>query len=306
MLNFSSFLVTSFLVTLLSTPFVIKISHKTNLMDHPADDPLKIHRTPIPVLGGLGILSGIIISLLLGLTLFNNLLQNILGLMIALLILFIIGLADDSRSLKPWTRILGQLFAALIVIFLSGFAINLIPHRLTNTIITIFYLLGAINAINLIDGIDGLATGITLVASASFLIGFIFLENTLGIILSLSLIGVCSGFLLYNTHPAKIFLGDNGSTLLGFLLGILAVLFTSTPSSLEIFLFPLLVLIVPILDTSLAIYRRVKIHTPLSLGDRDHLYDKLIKKGLSQNQTTFLMCSFGIIGGLSGIYLITH
>ena len=240
----------------------------------------------------------------MGVLFFREFQKEISALVVALFILFLIGLVDDYKGLKPATRLLGQLSASLIVIFISGFSVKFIPVPSISVFITLLYLMGAINAINLIDGLDGLAAGITLVASAGFLTGFILSGSSLGIIISLGLIGSSIGFLIYNFPPAKIFLGDNGSTVLGFLLGILAVLYSSKPYSITNLLFPLLVLLVPILDTCVTISRRIINGLPLFYGDREHLYDQLVKKGLSQRQTLFIMCCFGLLGSAAGIYLI--
>ncbi len=167
------------------------------------------------------------------------------------------GLVDDYKGLKPATRLLGHVSASLIVIFVSGFSVKCIPIPFLSVLFTLLYLVGAINAINLIDGLDGLAAGITLVAAAGFLAGFMLSGNPLGVTIALGLIGSSIGFLIYNFPPAKIFLGDNGSTVLGFLLGVLAVLYSSKPYSTTHLLFPILVLLVPILDTCVAIGRRM-------------------------------------------------
>lgn len=304
MIVFFSISLIALLVTLLFTPVAIKASHKTGLLDYPAGNPLKIHRAPMPLLGGMGILSGCLVTLLLGVLFFKDLQQEIAGLAIALLALFFIGLVDDARGLKPSTRLAGQFGAALIAIFVSGFSLKCIPAAPLCIAVTIFYIVGAINALNLIDGLDGLASGVTLVASMGFLAGFAASGNSLGVLISSGLLATSLGFLIFNFHPAKIFLGDNGSTLLGFLLGVLAVMYSAESSSPAQFLFPLLILIVPIGDTFLAISRRALKRKPLFHGDRDHVYDQLIKKGLSQKQTMLIMCLVGMAGALAANYLV--
>jgi len=303
------FLTTSsiaFLVTLLFTSISIKASYKTGFLDYPGGNPLKIHQVPTPLLGGLGILSGCLITLLLSVIFFKEFQQEIAGLVIALLILFFTGLLDDAKGLNPFLRLFGQLSAVFIAIRIGGFSVKLIPIMPISIAITIFYITGATNATNLIDGLDGLAAGITLVASMGFFTGFMTAGNSLGMLISSGLFGTSLGFLIFNFHPAKIFLGDNGSTILGFLLGILAVLYSAAPFSIKHLLFPLLILIVPISDTFLAISRRALKHMPLFHGDRDHVYDYLVKKGLSQRQTMMIMCLFGLAGALAANYLLTH
>ncbi len=205
------------------------------------------------------------------------------------------------------TRILGQLSAALIIIFISKIVVNIIPYWYINIPITLFCLIVVVNSINLLDGIDGLATGSTLVASGAFLIAFMLEGNILGIMISLSLIGVTAGFLIYNFNPAKIFLGDSGSTVLGLLLGVLTILFLSKPYSLVHFSIPILILAVPILDTGLAIGRRILKHKPVFHGDRDHFYDQLMKKGFSQKQTSLIGYLFGFLAALVAVsFMLVH
>lgn len=281
----------------------MKLAFRTKFLDFPQGDPIKIHKSPIPLLGGVGITLAIFSTLFFGSILFNERNQILIGIGIALGVLFLMGLYDDYKSLSPNKRLIGQFIAALIVISVSKLSVGLFPSSLINQIITILYLMALINAMNLLDGIDGLATGITLLASIGFLLGFIILGNSLGILISLALIGASAGFLIYNFAPARIFLGDNGSTVLGFLLGICAVLFSSKPGSIAHFVVPILILIVPVFDTALTIIRRFKKRMPLLRGDREHLYDHLLSLGLSQRQTTVLMYCFGMFGLLTAVYV---
>jgi UDP-GlcNAc:undecaprenyl-phosphate GlcNAc-1-phosphate transferase len=303
---FLSISLITFLITLISTSVSIKASHKTGFLDYPASNPLKIHLLPTPLLGGLGILSGCLSTQLLGVIFLKLFQQEIVGLAIALLILFCIGLLDDVKGLHPFLRLLGHLIASFVVIHISGISMKLISIMPISIVITIFYIIGATNAINLIDGLDGLASGITLIASIGFFAGFMTAENSLGMLISSGLFGTSLGFLVFNFPPAKIFLGDNGSTILGFLLGTLAVLYSTGPFSMAHFLFPLLVLIVPIGDTFLAISRRALKRIPFFYGDRDHVYDQLVRKGLSQRQTMLIICFIGLVGSLVANYLIAH
>lgn len=277
------------------------MSYRKKVLDYPSDKSLKIHSNPKPILGGLAISFGIILSWLWGGFFLEVSQQKIVGLLLALLLVFFLGLFDDVKGLMANTRILGQLSAALIIIFVSKIMVNIIPYWYLSIPITIFYLIVVVNSINLLDGIDGLATGTTLVASGAFLIAFVLEGNALGVMISFSLIGVTAGFLIYNFNPAKIFLGDNGSTVLGLLLGVLTVLFLSKPYSLIHFAIPILILAVPILDTGLAIGRRILKHRPVFHGDRDHFYDQLMRKGFSQKQTSLITYLFGLLAALVAV-----
>lgn len=301
MINFILILTISFLMTVLTTPLSIRISYRKRVLDYPYDKSLKIHSSPMPILGGIAIAFGIISSWLFSAFFLKAFQQEILGLLLAFSLILLFGLFDDAKGLNPTTRLLGQFVASLVVIFVSKITVNLIPHWYISIPITIFYLMAAINSINLLDGIDGLATGTTLVASGGFLFAFILQGNALGMMISMSLIGVTAGFLLYNFSPAKIFLGDNGSTVLGLLLGVLAVLFSSKPYSLIHFVVPILIMVVPIFDTGLAIGRRIGRHRPVFHGDRDHFYDQLMRKGFSQKQTSLITYCFGLLGAIAGI-----
>lgn len=294
----------SYLSVVVSTPVIMKIAFMTKFLDYPSRDPLKIHRDPIPLLGGLAIVLAVFSSLLIQVTVFEGSHRQVFGIALSLVILFLMGLYDDYKGLSPKKRLMGQFIAALVVVVCARLTVNLVPNSVINTALTIFCLMAMINAMNLLDGMDGLATGTTLVAAVGFLFGFIMSDNNFGVLLSMMLIGVSAGFLIYNFNPAKIFLGDNGSTVLGFLLGILAVLFSSHPNSVEHLTVPILILIVPILDTGLTVFRRLKNRTPVFQGDRYHLYDQLIHFGFSQRQTTVLIYCLASFGALAAASLI--
>ena len=139
MIVFIFILFITFLITALCTPVAIKIAHKTNILDHPKEDPLKIHQIPTPLLGGLSILSGLLVTCLMGVLFFREFQKEIPALVVALFILFLIGLVDDYKGLKPATRLLGQLSASLIVIFISGFSVKFIPVPSISVFITLLY-----------------------------------------------------------------------------------------------------------------------------------------------------------------------
>lgn len=302
--DYLKILLGSFFATAIAIPVIIRLAMRTNLLDVPKGDALKIHENPIPVLGGLGITLAVLLSLFVGSQLVHESRSSLLGVGAAVVILFFIGLYDDYKGLSPYKRLIGQAMAALGAVLLSQSTVHLFPNQFISSVLTILCLVTFINAMNLLDGIDGLASAITLVAATGFLVAFIALANALGILLSLALIGCSAGFLIYNFAPAKIFLGDNGSTVLGFLLGMLAVIFASRSEAVAHFTVPLLILIVPLADTASAIIRRLIKRRPLLHGDREHLYDQLLSLGLSSRQTTGLMCCFGVVGTLGAIFVV--
>jgi perosamine synthetase len=292
--------------TLVATPVVIWLAFKTGFLDLPTGDPLKIHKRPVPMLGGMGITLAVLATLwtIAAMAQSDFLNQKLMAIAGAVTILFLVGLYDDYKGLSPYKRLLGQGCAAIIVISQGDLSVSLFSSEVANYLVTVLYLLLLINAVNLLDGMDGLATGVTMVAATGFLFGFAIIGNVVGILFSLVLLGVTAGFLPFNFAPAKIFLGDNGSTVLGFLLGILTILFTASPSSMAQVAAPILILIVPLLDLTLTVFRRLQLRSSLFTGDREHLYDRFLRSGLTQRQTAMLLYGFGIAGLLTATYVL--
>jgi UDP-GlcNAc:undecaprenyl-phosphate GlcNAc-1-phosphate transferase len=270
-------------------------------LDDPSGNSLKIHSTPIPILGGMAIMLGILFSSVFAFVRFVSIRSDLLTILIALCFIFLTGLWDDKKGLKPSFRLLAQFLVATLFIMRYEPGQNWLASFLL-----IFIIVLCINALNFLDGIDGLASGITLVASGGFLVGFLFLENDLGLVIALIVIGSSLGFLFFNFNPAKIFLGDNGSTVFGFLLGVLFVLFITSTKSIYETMFPILVLIIPIAEVILVVFRRTKNHDSLFRGDRNHSYDILIKKGFTQKQTTLLFCFIGLLSSVVGLFFLIH
>jgi len=304
--KFILILITSFLMTVLSTPLIIKFSIKKGTLDYPSDKLLNIHKRPMPILGGLALSFGIISSCVLSIFFFKIFKQEIIGFLIGLLLVFLLGLFDDLKGLKPIIRLGGQFIASFIVISVSKITVNLIPYWYITIPVTILYIMATINSINLLDGIDGLATGTALIASGGFLFAFFLVKNNLGMVISASVLGITAGFLIYNFNPAKIFLGDNGSTMLGFSLGFLAVLFSSKSFSIIHFVVPIFILAIPLLDTGLAISRRLFRHRSIFYGDRDHFYDKLLRKGFTQKRISLITYIFGFLSAMVAISFMLH
>ena len=215
-----------------------------------------------------------------------------------------LGIIDDIRGIQPYHRFPVQILAAVILI-LFGLKINISLFLPLGIILTIFYVVGACNSMNLLDGIDGLAAGVTIIACIAFCIVFGKQGESLGLILSIALLGSTLGFLWHNFNPASIFMGDSGSLFLGCVLAVLAILYLRTPNDILTFLVPIAILGVPIFDTTLTLIRRTINHNPLFPGDRGHSYDKLIRKGLNQKQTVFVVYGIGIIFAITGILFTT-
>jgi len=287
-----------FIITLVITPLIRKIALARGITDDAAGDPLRIHKQPVALLGGVAIVAavaiGIIGSLRGGFVLYRN---EVIGIAVGGLMIFGIGLWDDIRKVSPSVRFITHILAGVVVLC-AGLRMNFIPIWWVIIPFTIFYVAGAINAFNVTDGMDGLCAGISLISC----IGYFFLGLKSGNVLLCSLSGILFmsllGFLPYNFHPAKIFLGDAGSGFLGFMLGTMAIVATSKPYDIANFIAAILVIGVPVFDMALAILRRLIRRKSLLIGDRDHLYDLLLKKGWSQPRVLGVMC------GIQGILVI--
>ena len=293
-LTIFSFLI-SFIFALIAIPLLKQFALKFRCYDDPNGDVLKIHKKPIPYLGGIGIFIGFGAGLALA-RIFHQIsgLQS-LGLLIGSIVILFLGFWDDLKWKKfgnPILKLFCQLLAGVaIVLILIKIGVNFYfsLYPILAAIIAGFYIVGAMNTVNMQDGMDGLAGGIVSIS----LIGFIYLSiiqnNIFALILSLSLLGGILGFLFYNWNPASIFMGDNGSHFLGFLLAILAIMFTGHPAlNFKQFIGPILIIGLPIFDTTWAIIRRISRGvSPLS-GDRGHLYDRLNQKGLSIKKTVLI------------------
>jgi len=285
-------IIISFFISLIAIFFLKKLAFRYHLYDEPSGDNLKIHQKPIPHLGGVGIFLGLVASLI-----FSELLHQIsklqsLGIIIGSIIIIFLGFWDDLKWKKvgrPMIKFLCQFIAGFLIVFILikiGVNFHFSLNSVIASLIAGFYIVGAMNAINMEDGLNGLAGSITVIS----LMGFIYLavreNNLFALIISLGTLSGILGFLIYNWHPASIFMGDNGSHFLGFILAILAIMFTG--HNLKQFIGPALIIGLPILDTTLVIIRRLIKRKSIFLGDRSHLYDLIHQKGISVPKTVFI------------------
>lgn len=294
------------LISLLSTPIVKKIAIKINAIDVPKDER-RVHKVPIPRLGGLSIYVSFVFC-----TIFVfGLSDNTLGLILGSSLIVLMGIYDDIKPLKAKWKMLVQIIAAFILI---GFNIKVnmitVPFDSTGNFvylnflsipITLLWVVGITNAFNLIDGLDGLATGMCLISCLS-LFGVAFIgDRYTAMILTLILAGSCLGFLPFNFNPAKIFLGDTGSQFLGFILAAISIEGAIKSATAVVVAVPILALGLPIYDTLFAMIRRKMNKRPIMEADKGHFHHKLLEKGLSQKQVVFIMYSISVILGISSI-----
>ena len=294
---FLLFVLTYLLVGAL-TPLMRKIAITTDVVDRP-NASHKSHKQPVPYLGGVAIILGVVI-ISYSASLFSNftsstfwLASSVLG---PALSLGLIGLWDDVKNLKPLPRFIAQSLAGIltaIVLIATDTMGNPTGSTLFDSLLTILWVVGICNAINFFDNLDGGAAGT--VAISSITLAILALNGDQYLITALSTVtaGATLGFLVWNKSPAKIYMGDAGALFLGVLLATLTVRFKpSTQTQIGSFLVPILLLAIPILDTTVAVFSRVRRHLSPFQGGQDHLSHRLIRAGLSRKQAAFTLWSF--------------
>ncbi|MDD5652724.1 MAG: hypothetical protein PHT31_01005 [Candidatus Omnitrophica bacterium] len=283
------FFLIPFFLSLIATPVIRAIAIKNNLIAYPRAD--RWHKKPTAILGGIAIYLASIISFFL----FGNLNRAVAGLAIGGTFLFIIGLTDDKFHFPPYIKLFTQIIAGSIAIF-CGITFGLSNNAIIYIPLTLLWIVGITNSFNLLDNIDGLAAGIATISSIMlFFSAQIFANNQLGIY-GLILGGAALGFLPYNFNPAKIFMGDSGSMFLGYCLAVISLAgVTRHVSNLFItMLLPMLILTVPIFDTSFVMILRAIQGRKIFKGGKDHTSHHLVTLGLSQRKTVLLLYSISI------------
>ncbi len=291
--------ITSFTLALIfslyGTPVAMRAARRYNIVDRP-DGRLKNHKEPVPYLGGLAIY----LSFLLALSFTFEFDRSVLGLILSGTIVMILGLIDDFGVLSPKIKLTGQLIAVLVLIK-SGIYIKVaaLPEW-AQIALTVLWLVGMTNAFNIIDVMDGLSAGVASI-SASFLFFVAIINgNAIIAVMTVTLIGSLLGFLWYNFHPAKIYMGDTGSLFIGLMLGALAMLGDYTDINRIGFIVPLFMFAVPIFDTVFVMYIRYLRGLPIFLGSNDHFVLRLRKWALTVPQTVLISygatCILGLVG----------
>jgi UDP-GlcNAc:undecaprenyl-phosphate GlcNAc-1-phosphate transferase len=278
-------------------------------MDIPGSAAHKKHLKPMPLAGGIAL----VFSLVVLAPVFHLVNKDLSPLLIALVIIFIFGLWDDAQGLGAPLKLVGQILASIFLIasdvsvhFLEGLSIPRLSGNVLVVLdwgVTILWFIGITNAFNLIDSMDGLAVGIAGIAFAFFMIMSLVAQQTFLAIFSACLLGICIGLYVFNISPARLFLGDSGAQMLGFTLAAVGMIYTphDLPQASSWFV-PILVLGVPIFDTSMVVYSRLIHHRPVFHADRTHTYHQLVAWGLDPGRavlaiqlTTLILCFVAFI-----------
>lgn len=313
----------AFITSFMLTPYSIIMARKVGAVDVPKDSR-RMHTKAMPKLGGVAVISGFIVSfiyLIITMTIENSgnldlfvneeYANKIIGYFLGLGVLGITCFIDDIKTIKPLTKLTGQLLAAVIVTvfglrlgdislpFIDSFQMS----ETVSIILTIGWIVGITNAINLMDGLDGLSSGITLISCLSLLMIFALNDSPLiAIIMITALAGALVGFLPYNFNPAKTFIGETGSNFLGYTLAIVSILGVAKTYTAAVIILPMIVLGLPIFDTIWAIIRRLfkeKSFKAIFKGDKGHLHHKIVNRGFSTKQAVCIL--YGISACLRNV-----
>ena len=307
------FAAVAFLITLVMTPVVRLMAIKGGWVARPRED--RWHKKTTALLGGIAIFLGIGISVWIAgdidsilVTCFQSpqfddwaCISTVI--FIGATVLFLLGLIDDFVSLRPQTKLIGQITVASLVTFL-GFRLNWFESLTLDTMFTLIWIVGITNAFNLLDNMDGLCAGVAMVASLSMAALYYGIDPQ-AFVMALIIAGSCAGFLVYNFNPASIFMGDCGSLVIGFSTAVLSLQFggLSTGNRVSAFAVPLLLLMVPLLDTTLVTVIRLLSGRKASTGGRDHTSHRLVLMGFSEKQAVLFLYGIGAVSGISAVFV---
>ena len=299
----------SLLVAYVMTPPVKRFAEKVGAIDVPKDNR-RVHDHPIPRMGGLAIFLGFMLSLIF----FVPMSTKVTGILVGSVIIAVMGGVDDIVSLNPWVKLIGQIVAALVAIR-CGLVFDVIsnPNIFAEETyieigwlsipLTMLWIVGCTNAVNLIDGLDGLAVGVSAISSLTMLIVSLFVSEPVVSIILAALTGACLGFMPYNLNPAKIFMGDVGSQLLGFVLSTASIMGLFKLHAIITFFVPLLALALPLADTIFAFFRRILHGQSPFKADKGHFHHRLLAMGLNQKQVVAVLYGISAVLGLLAVLM---
>lgn len=303
--------VVAFAFSFASTPIVYRLAYRIGAIDVPKDGR-RMHKRPIPRLGGLAIVFGFAVSICC----FASFSRALTATLCGAFIIVVMGVVDDCKNLNAKFKFIIQVIAALVVILGGNIRITVLtnPNIFSDNPYlvlpwwlsigaTVIWIVFITNAVNFIDGLDGLAAGVSAIMSVSLVFIALRIQEYSSAIIGLALMGACFGFLPFNFNPAKIFMGDTGSTFLGFMLATLSIQGVFKSYAIITFAVPLLILGLPLFDALFAMIRRIcKGQSPM-VADRGHLHHRLIDMGFSQKQTVFILYSISAVLGITAVVL---
>ncbi|MBR4211659.1 MAG: undecaprenyl/decaprenyl-phosphate alpha-N-acetylglucosaminyl 1-phosphate transferase [Oscillibacter sp.] len=304
-------LLVAMVVSFLMTPVVRSFAYKVGAIDVPRD-ARRMHKVPIPRLGGLAIFSGFMISTLLFVAMTPEMKSVLLG----AVVIVVLGVIDDSMSLPAALKFVVQIGVALIPT-LHGVTIRVFsnPNVFSDDLywnlgslsvpLTVLWIVAVTNSVNLIDGLDGLANGVSTISATTMLVIALLLGETDVSLVLAALVGACIGFMPYNLNPAKMFMGDTGATFLGYILATMSIQGLFKYYAVISFVVPFLILGLPIFDTTFAFFRRLAHGQSPMQADRGHIHHRLIDMGLNQKQAVATLYVISAILGLSAVVLTT-
>ena len=293
------------IVAYVLTPGVKKLAIKVGAVDKP--NARKVHTHAIPRLGGLAIYVGFMAAVLFCVPVRHEL----LGLLLGCTAIVALGIWDDICNIPAKVKLVGQIVAACIPIafgiqiewLTNPFGTLIVLPELVAIPVTIFWIIGFTNTVNLIDGLDGLAAGVSFIASVSMFLLAYTMNQYLPAMIIVAMAGAALGFLQYNFNPAKIFMGDTGSMLLGYTMAVAAVLGLVKTAATIALVVPLIALGLPILDRLFAIIRRKMSGVPIFQPDKGHLHHRLLALGMSQKQAVLIMYFVSIVLGIVALFV---
>jgi UDP-GlcNAc:undecaprenyl-phosphate GlcNAc-1-phosphate transferase len=316
--------VLSLICAIAATYLAKKIALKLGIVDKP-DDTVKTHKEPVAYLGGLGMLVGLVAGTLTGIYCLRAseyllpVMKWLFGILAGATIACFVGVLDDILNLSPAKKMLGQIISAIPLLavgirpalryFTDPFGWQMSPQLeiVLGVPIVVFFVLGATNSLNLLDGLDGLCAGVTAIITLGMLLlavhrstwGFSDVGDPVRTIVCLGLVGGVCGFLPFNRHPAKIFMGDAGSVMLGFAVAALMILFAEQVP--RWWMASIVIFGLPILDTATALARRLLNKRPLFVSDRGHIYDQMIDRGVPLKRTVAICYLLAALYALTGV-----
>lgn len=289
------------LLTTGGTPLVRMVALRAGVIDQP--EARKLHTRPVPLLGGVAIYLGVSLALVLFTERFY--IAQMLGILLGATWIGLFGFLDDRMGLGAGVKLAAQVAGALILV-LTGVQVDLaaFPEWL-NLLLTLLWVVGITNAMNLLDNMDGLSSGVGAVASVFFLLLAVLSGQYLVGAMAAAVLGACLGFLIYNFNPASIFMGDTGSLFIGFLLAALGIKLRFPANvSWVTWMIPLLVLAVPLFDTTLVFFSRLRRGlNPLTTPGRDHISHRLTDRGWSRREAVLLLYLAGCVGGALAVFV---